>query len=80
MAKTYKQLTMEDRCLIQTQLSMGWRPAAIAAGLQRARSTITREMLRNRWKRKPEGVRRGHPAASAACRDPVPPAHARQAP
>src|ERR1700678_103905 len=61
MAKKYKQLTMEERCLIQTQLSMSWSPAAIAAGLQRARSTITREMLRNRWKPKPEVVRRGHP-------------------
>ena len=61
MAKTYKQLTMEDRCLIQTQLSMSWSPAAIAAGLQRARSTITREMARNGWKAEPEGIRRGRP-------------------
>ncbi len=61
MGKTYKQLTLEDRCLIQTQLSMGWSPAAIAAGLQRARSTITREMARNRWKPEAEGIRRGRP-------------------
>jgi len=49
MARTYKQLSLEERSLLQAQLTMGWRPAAIAAGLQRARSTITREILRNGW-------------------------------
>ena len=49
MARTFRQLSMDERCLLQTQLSMGWRPAAIAAGLQRARSTISREMARNGW-------------------------------
>jgi IS30 family transposase len=49
MARTYKQLSLEERSLLQTQLVMGWRPAAIAAGLQRSRSTITREMRRNDW-------------------------------
>ena len=49
MARTYRQLSLDERCLLQTQLSMGWRPAAIAAGLQRARSTISREMARNGW-------------------------------
>jgi IS30 family transposase len=44
---------LEERSLLQTQLSMGWRPAAIAAGLQRARSSITREMLRNGWQAAP---------------------------
>jgi IS30 family transposase len=53
MARTYKQLSLEERSLLQTQLSMGWRPAAIAAGLQRARSSITREMLRNGWQAAP---------------------------
>lgn len=50
MAKTYRQLSLEERVTLQLQLQMGWRPAAIAAGLQRARSTITREMARNGWK------------------------------
>jgi IS30 family transposase len=50
MAKTYRQLSLEERVTLQLQLPMGWRPAAIAAGLERARSTITREMARNGWK------------------------------
>ena len=50
MASAYKQLSLEERCLIQTQLMMGFKPAAIAAGLKRARSTVTREMHRNGWK------------------------------
>jgi IS30 family transposase len=72
MGRTYKQFSMEERCLLQTQLSMGWRPAAIAAGLQRARSTVTREMRRNGWhpvRPRPKGGRRfiagGYHAATA---------------
>jgi IS30 family transposase len=61
MAKSYKQLSLEERSLVQTQLSMGWRPAAIAAGLQRARSTGTREMRRNGWRPEPEHIQRGRP-------------------
>ncbi len=55
MSRSYRQLTLEDRCQIQAQLSVGIKPAAIAAGLMRARSTITREMHRNGWR--PEGLR-----------------------
>ncbi|MEO7030340.1 MAG: hypothetical protein ABI147_13165 [Acidobacteriaceae bacterium] len=47
MAKTYKQLPLEDRRLVQTQLAMGWRPVTITASLQRARPSVTREMTRN---------------------------------
>jgi hypothetical protein len=32
------------KALLQTQLVMGWSPAAIPPALQRARSTITRKM------------------------------------
>jgi hypothetical protein len=28
MARTYKQLSLEERSLLQTQLVMGWQPAA----------------------------------------------------
>ena len=54
--KSYKHLSFEERALLQTQLVMGWSPAAIAAKLQRARSTITREMARNGWQAEP-GIR-----------------------
>lgn len=50
MGSGYRQLSLEERSLIQTQVSMGWSPAAIAAGLQRARSTVLRELRRNGWK------------------------------
>jgi IS30 family transposase len=50
MARTYRQFSLQERVVLQTQLQLGLRPAAIAAGLNRARSTITREMTRNGWK------------------------------
>lgn len=49
MARTYLQLCFQERVVLQTQLSLGLSPAVIAAGLKRARSTITREMARNGW-------------------------------
>ena len=45
MPRSYSHLNLQERALIETQLTLGMRPAAIAAGLMRARSTITREML-----------------------------------
>ena len=51
MAKGYGHLTGEERCLIQAHLSLRHRPAAIAAGLCRSRSTVTREIARNGWMR-----------------------------
>jgi IS30 family transposase len=45
--KSYTQLSLVDRALLQTQLVLRWSPAAIAAGLQLARSTTTREMAHN---------------------------------
>lgn len=65
---TCRQLSLEDRCLIQTQLSMGWRPAAIAAGLHRARSTVTREMARNGWHRQGQGMVTGRPLIAGSYR------------
>lgn len=50
MERMYEHLSMEDRCLIQVQLALGFRPATIAAVLQRARSTVLREIRRNGWK------------------------------
>jgi IS30 family transposase len=50
MAKKYNHITLEDRALIQTQLQQGFKPAAIAASLNRPRSCISRELARNGWK------------------------------
>jgi IS30 family transposase len=51
MANKYKDLILEDRTLIQTQLQQGFKLAAIAAGLNSPRSCITRELARNGWER-----------------------------
>jgi IS30 family transposase len=59
MPKSYSHLDSQERALIETQLTLGMRPAAIAAGLLRARSTVTREMWRNGWLPPPELARRG---------------------
>lgn len=61
MGKRYNQLSLEERCLLQSQLSLGFRPAHIAAGLKRARSTITREMRRNGWRPEAQRADRGRP-------------------
>ena len=50
MTKKYRHLTLDDRTLIQTQLQQGFKPGAIAAGLNRPRSCISRELARNGWK------------------------------
>ena len=68
MGKSYKQLSFVERALIQTQLVLRWSPAAIAAGLQRARSTVTREMARNGWQPDPELAHRGRPRIAGGYR------------
>lgn len=57
MGKNYKQLNIEERTMIQMQLSMGMKPAMIAAGLGRSASTLSRELCRNGWT-----VRKAHRA------------------
>ncbi len=51
MGKIYEQLSIEEWTMIQTQLEMGIRPAAIAVGLNRSESTLSRELCRNGWTR-----------------------------
>jgi IS30 family transposase len=68
MDKSYTHLSLEERCLLQTQLEMGWSPAALAAGLQRARSTVSREMARNGWRPEPSQRRRGRPLKAGGYR------------
>ena len=50
MTKQYKQITLEERTLIQTQLQQGFKPGAIAASSKRPRSCVWRELARNGWK------------------------------
>lgn len=47
MINKYHQLTHEERYSITWMLRHGWKPAAIAKELGRARSTISRELKRN---------------------------------
>jgi IS30 family transposase len=51
MGKIYEQLSIEERTMIQTQLEMGIKPGAIAKGLNRSASTLSRELRRNGWVR-----------------------------
>lgn len=51
MGKIYEQLSVEERTKIQMQLEEGFSPAAIALGLNRSPSTISRELRRNGWSR-----------------------------
>lgn len=68
MGKLYKQLTIEERTMIQTQLGMGIKPAAIALELNRSASTISRELHRNGWTR-PKACRGpGRPAVAGGYR------------
>ena len=55
----YIHLELSERSLIETQLRLGLRPGAIAAGLLRARSTVLREIRRNGWLSEGEILGRG---------------------
>lgn len=57
----YKQLSMEERSLIQTQLTLGLKPSWIAEDLGRSISTVTRELRRNGWERPAVKRDRGRP-------------------
>ncbi len=51
MGNIYTQLSLQERTMIHTQLEMGLTPAAIARGLNRSASTLSRELRRNGWTR-----------------------------
>jgi IS30 family transposase len=59
MPGRYIHLELSERALIETQLRLGMRPAAIAVGLMRARSTVIREIRRNGWLAESEWSGRG---------------------
>ena len=68
MGKIYNQLSVEERTMIQTQLSMGFKPGQIARELGRSAGTLSRELKRNGWVRPkfPRGV--GRPAIAGGYR------------
>ncbi len=68
MGKPYVQLSIEERAMIQTQLQMGLNPAAIALGLKRSASTLSRELRRNGWKPLPDYRGRGRPRVAGGYR------------
>ena len=68
MGKRYSQLSIEERTMIQTQLEMGIKPAAIALGLNRSASTLSRELSRNGWVRPKEGRGPGRPPVAGGYR------------
>ena len=57
----YKQLSIEERSVIQAQLTLGFKSSWIAVGLGRSVSTISRELHRNGWKKRKEKPGRGRP-------------------
>jgi len=68
MGKNYKQLSIEERVMIQTQLAMGIKPGAIALALNRSASTISRELQRNGWTRPKARPGPGRPALAGGYR------------
>jgi len=68
MGKSYCQLSIEERTMIQTQLGMGIKPAAIALGLNRSASTLSRELSRNGWLRAKAGCGPGRPRMAGGYR------------
>ena len=75
MEKHYKQLSIEERTLIQTQLEMGIKPSVIARELGRSASTLSRELNRNGWVRPKIRRDRGRPLLAGGYRSE--PAHRR---
>ena len=64
MAIRYQHLDGMERAMIEVELRAGRNPSSIASVLNRARSTVTREILRNGWQRNP---RKGAIAGGYRC-------------
>lgn len=47
MGTNYTHLSIEERTMIQTQLSIGFKPGQIARELGRSTATLSRELKRN---------------------------------
>jgi IS30 family transposase len=68
MGKVYVQLSVEERSILQALLTLGRKPAEIAANLNRPPPTISRELKRNSWARPKEPPRPGRPAVAGGNR------------
>ena len=68
MGKSNNQFSIEERPLIQTQLSMGMKPAELAEGLKRSASTLSRDLRRNEYVRPKTQRSRGRPLLSGSYR------------
>ena len=68
MGKIYEQLSIEERTMIQMQLEMGIKPAAIAVELNRSASTLSRELRRNGWVRPKARRGPGRPSVAGGYR------------
>lgn len=64
----YKQLSIEERRVIQTQLTFGFKASWIGIGLGRSTSTISRELHRNGWIKAKVPVKRGRVAIAGKYR------------
>jgi IS30 family transposase len=64
----YKQLSIEERSVIQTQLTLGFKPSWIAVELGRSISTITRELQRHGWLKAKAPAGRGRPPLAGTYR------------
>ncbi|HSL03554.1 MAG TPA: helix-turn-helix domain-containing protein [Nitrospiraceae bacterium] len=73
MGNIDRQVRLEERMMLQTQLERGIKPAAIAVGMNRSPSTLSRELRRNGWVR-PRGPRR--PRVAGGYRADAPPTRA----
>lgn len=64
----YKQLSIEERSVIQAHLTLGFKPSWIAVELGRSQSTVSRELRRNGWVKLKEKPGRGRPAIAGKYR------------
>jgi IS30 family transposase len=68
MNTDYRHLKVDERVFIQLALERGCTWRAIASSVQRAPSTISRELARNAWIRPPKQRGRGRPRLAGGYR------------
>src|SRR5258706_1521200 len=72
MGTSYKHLSCEERTMIQWSLGQGCTLRAIARSVQRAPSSISRELDRNGWRNQADAPKnRGRPPLAGGYRAPL---------